>query len=333
MSTCLVPFNQLYIHSSGDVYPCSFVQNNPDFVLGNIQQESLANIWNGEKTRALREKHLGVLPGACERNQSTFLCNKTSVRPHWNPSDLKLRRLDVMLDSACNLTCVMCTNIYDKNGGFKGQYFWENNDEIFSTLTEVELVGGEPLISPYFYRIVDRISPLNPKCEWRLTTNAHYPITDDLVKALTKMHMNRISISLDSLRPEVFEKIRQRSQFQVVYDNIFRFKKLIPQVQINMVVQDSNYHELMDMVKWTQDQGFHFHPILLVHPEKHSISQLSRQEMRNWIVETMARNEILRDREVVFFIKKAMNLFHFQKDLEVIDGYLRQLKIVEKAHV
>ncbi len=333
MSTCLIPFNQLYIHSSGDVYPCSFVQNNPDFVLGNIQQASLATIWEGEKAAALREKHLGVLPGACERNQSTFLCNKTGVRSHFHPSDLKLRRLDVMLDSACNLTCVMCTNIYDKNGGFKENFFWENNDDMFSTIVEVELVGGEPLISPYFFRIVDRISALNPKCQWSLTTNAHYPITEKLIQTLDKMHMNRLSISLDSLKPEVFEKIRQRSQFQIVYDNIFNFKKLIPQIQINMVVQDSNYHELMDMVKWTQDQGFFFHPILLVHPDKHSISQLPRQEMRSWILETMARNEILKDRETIFFLKKAMNLFNFQKDLEVIDAYLRQLKLVEKAHV
>ncbi len=332
MSKCLVPFNQLYLHSSGDVYPCAFVQNNPEFVLGNIQKESLTQIWNGSKANELREKHDGTLPGTCAHNQSTFLCDKTSLRTHFHPSDLKLRRLDVMLDSACNLTCVMCTNIYDKNGGFKEKFFWENNDDIFSSITEVELVGGEPLISPYFFRMVDRVSALNPKCEWRVTTNAHFPVTDAIIKSFEKMHMNRISISLDSLKPEVFEKIRQRSQFKIVHDNIFLINKLIPEVQINMVIQDSNYHEIMDMVKWTRKHGFLLHTILLIHPDKHSISQLPRAETRKWLLDTMAANEIIQDHEVFFVIKKAMNLLGLQRDLEIIDSFLRQLKVMEKIH-
>ncbi len=331
MSTCLVPFNQLYLHSSGDVYPCSFVQNNPDFVLGNIQKDSLSTIWKGQKAEELRASHLGVLPGVCENNQSVFLCHKTSMRRHFHPTDLNLSRLDIMLDSACNLTCVMCTNIYDKNGGFKDKFFWENNDDVFSTVNEVELVGGEPLISPYFYKIVDRVSALNAKCEWRLTTNAHFPITDNLVNSFHKMKLNTISVSLDSLKADVFQKIRQRSEFKLVYDNIFSLKKMIPILRINMVIQDSNFRELTDMCSWALKNGFEFHPILLIHPDKHSISKLPITEIRPWIIETMKANEGLRDKELIFFIKKVMNLFGFQKDLEVVDAYLRQLKLLEKV--
>ena len=330
MSKCQVPFNQLYLHSSGDVYPCAFVQNNPEFVLGNIQKESLAAIWKGSKAEELRAKHNGVIPGTCEKNQSVFLCDKTSLRNHFHPTDLKLRRLDIMLDSACNLTCVMCTNIYDKNGGFKEKFFWENNDDVFQSLNEVELVGGEPLISPYFYRIVDRVSAINPDCEWRLTTNAHFPITENLVTAFGKMKLNTISVSLDSLKADVFQQIRQRSEYKLVYDNIFKLKKLIPIVQVNMVVQDSNFRELAAMTRWTQENGFEFHPILLVYPDKHSITKLPREEIRPWLIETMAANEELKDKELFFFIKKVVSHFGFNKDLEIVDAYLRQLKLMDK---
>lgn len=328
MSTCLVPFNQLYIHSSGDVYPCAFLQNNREYVLGNIQKKKLKDIWEGKSAEKLRKDHLGQIPYHCDKNQSTFLCNKTSLRGHFNMQELKVKRLDVMLDSACNLTCVMCTNIYDKTGGFKDQFFWENNDDILSDLEELELVGGEPLISPYFFKMVDRVTNVNSKCEWRITTNAHFPITEKLKTDFKRIKLKTLSISLDSLDAKIFEGIRGRSQFQIVYDNIFVLKDLVPTIQINMVVQDTNFHELSSMHEWTTNHGFKFHPILLVNPEKHSLSQIPKDVAKAWLVKSMKENNQFKSKEIFFLLKKSMTLFGLHKDLEVKDAYLTQLQTI-----
>jgi radical SAM protein with 4Fe4S-binding SPASM domain len=330
MSTCLVPFNQLYIHSSGEVYPCSFVQNDPNFILGHIQEKSLKEIWNSDAARKLRDAHQGILPGACKSNQQSFLCHKVITRNGFNQTDLKLKRLDIMLDSACNLTCIMCTNIYDRTGGLKSDYFWKNNDEVLSELNEIELVGGEPLISPHFERMVNLVSPINSKCEWRITTNAHYQITDNLLGNFQKINLKSISISLDSLVPGIFEKIRQRSQFDLVFNNILKLKKSIPKIEINMVVQTLNANEVTSLYMWTKKQGFHFYPILLLYPKDHSLLNRSKKENREWLLNLMRENESLNSKEIFFLIKKALANLELQKDPEVLEAYLEQLKLMEK---
>ena len=331
MSTCLVPFNQLYIHSSGEVYPCSFVQNNPDFILGHIQQQTLMQIWQGERAQKLRQDHQGQLPVACDHNQQTFLCHKISLRHHFNQSAVTLKRLDVMLDSACNLTCIMCTNIYDKSGGLKGDYFWQNNDEAFAGLEELELVGGEPLISPYFERLLERMSGVNKHCEWRITTNANYTLTDKLVSNLQRINLPGLTISLDSLKAGVFEQIRQRSSFELVTQNIERFKSFIPRLQINMVVQQLNADEVVAMYEWAQAQDYHFYPILLLYPAEHSLLKRPVALNKEWILKLMKENERLESKELFFLIKKAFQNLGFSRDPEVVEGYYQQLKLMERV--
>src|SRR5690606_29175014 len=220
MTTCLAPFNQLYIHSSGEVYPCNFLQNNPLFKLGHIQEKSLKQIWESEEIKSFRKSHLENLPSRCKSNQETFFCHKTNLRPNFDLESIKLRRLDIMLDSRCNLACIMCTNIFDKTGGLRGDFFWESNHDIFSQLDELELVGGEPVISPYFNRFVKFVTSINSHCSWLITTNAHYPLTNEILNNFNKIKLNSLSISLDSLEKDIFEKIRKKSNFDLVMNNI-----------------------------------------------------------------------------------------------------------------
>lgn len=324
MNTCPLPVNQLYVHASGRVYPCNFLQENPEFALGHIQEQTLAEIWRGAPARALREQHLSTPPKTCLDNQGRFLCHKVSGRRNFN-QDGRLKRLDVMLDSACNLTCIMCTNIYDPTGGLKGDFFWENNHATFAGLDELELVGGEPLISPHFYRLVDLVAPLNPGLEWRVTTNAHYELTGKLMGALNRMRLKKLSVSLDSLDAPTFEKIRQRSRHQVVLDNVRDLKRRLP-VEINMVVQQLNCDEVVDVYRWTRAEGLGFYPIMLLQPDTHSLLKRPGQENKRWLLRLFDQNERLRSPELFFLGKKAMGNFGLRGDPEVALCYARQLE-------
>jgi radical SAM protein with 4Fe4S-binding SPASM domain len=330
MSTCLVPFNQLYVHSSGEVYPCSFVQNNPDFILGHIQEQALLDIWQGERAEKLRRDHQGQLPLACDQNQTNFSCHKTSLRHHFNYSASTIKRLDVMLDSACNLTCIMCTNIYDRTGGLRGDFFWTNNDETFAQLEELELVGGEPLISPHFERLTERVSKLNKHCQWRITTNANYQLTNRLITNLQMINLPSLTISLDSLEETVFQQIRLRSNYKLVRENIKQLGSLIPQLQINMVVQQLNADEVVAMYEWAKDQEFHFYPILLLYPVAHSLLQRPLSENKHWLLGLMQKNELLESKELFFLIKKAFQHLGLNRDPEIVENYYQQLKLMER---
>lgn len=332
MGHCPLSSNQLYIHSSGEVYTCSFLQNKPEHILGHIGKQSLREIWNSKPRSDFAQTHSSDnLMDFCKKYQADYSCHKTGNRTYFN-KDGTLKRLDIMLDSACNLKCIMCTNIYDRTGGLKDNYFWENNDDTFKSIQEIELVGGEPVISPYFFKIIDQVYKLNPDCRWFMTTNAHYDLTSEIIERLQKAKFDSISISLDSLKKDVFEKIRVRSHFEKVYQNIFRLKKILPRVQINTVIQLDNYEELISLYEWCQKEEFHFYPILLQYPDTFSLKHLDSHLKKNWIIEVMQKNESFKSPELVFFVKKLLAIDPIRNDPEVRMNYLRQLEIMGEVN-
>lgn len=332
MGHCPLSTNQLYVHSSGEVFTCSFLQNNPDYVLGNIQKQSLQDIWKSNERIAFARTHQsGELRESCHKYQEDFLCNKIGNRTYFDKSDL-IKRLDIMLDSACNLKCIMCTNIYDRTGGLKSDFFWENNDETFSSIEEIEIVGGEPVISPHYLRLVDLMARLNPDCRWFMTTNAHYDLDEKILESFKKVRFQSLSISLDSLKKDVFEKIRVKSRFEKVISNIAELKKHLPLIQINTVIQRDNYQELIPLYLWCKNQGFKFYPILLQYPDTYSLKHIPVSEKKDWLLGAMEQNEQLRSKEVFFLIKKLMAVDSVGSIAEVKIQYLRQLEIMREHY-
>ena len=51
---CVYPWKQVFIEANGDVYPCCAADKN-GLLMGNMSEESLAQIWNGQRYRALRQ--------------------------------------------------------------------------------------------------------------------------------------------------------------------------------------------------------------------------------------------------------------------------------------
>lgn len=333
MSMCAAPFNQLYLHSSGKVYPCSFLQNDPKYIMGDLTNQTITEIWNSIELKKFRDNHVNEDQSLrCFHNQKKYLCDKLNNRSFYNNFDKSLKRIDIMLDSFCNLVCVMCTNIYDETGGFKKQFFWDNNDVEISKLTEIELVGGEPLISPYFYKLVDKTIAQNQKCQWKITTNANYPITTKLKKALEKLNFTTFAISLDSLKKDVFEQIRQKSSHELVMSNITTYQSFIKSIHINMVVQTLNHDEVFEMYHWAQERGFKFYPILLTYPELHSLLTLPLEQLKDIVLRYIQDNQKVRSIEIFFLIKKIIYNSFLQKDLDILSSYQVHLEQIGNAH-
>ncbi len=103
MRTCLSPWNQMYVTMNGDVYPCSFIYRIPSetfdeyfmnskaqapleaFRIGNLNKDSLSNIWNGPKIREIRRILLDS-----QRNLQLDLADYLKLRedtPKDNPLD------------------------------------------------------------------------------------------------------------------------------------------------------------------------------------------------------------------------------------------------------
>lgn len=53
-SECYIPFLHVVIQSNGDVIPCCYADDR--FLMGNVNEDSLVEIWNNNKYRVFREK-------------------------------------------------------------------------------------------------------------------------------------------------------------------------------------------------------------------------------------------------------------------------------------
>ena len=82
-SCCTAPFDDIVILWNGDVVLCCYDYNGFN-IIGNINQDSIENIWNSEKVMIIRNKF---------KNKETHdlpLCNKCYLAPH-NFKDKKLK--------------------------------------------------------------------------------------------------------------------------------------------------------------------------------------------------------------------------------------------------
>jgi len=85
-------------------------------------------------------------------------------------------------------------------------------------IREVRFTGGEPLLRRGLARIVARTAELRPRPEISLTTNG-IGLTRT-AGPLRASGLDRINVSLDTLRPETFRKLARRDRLPDVLDGL-----------------------------------------------------------------------------------------------------------------
>lgn len=68
-SFCADPFRRIGILANGDVQCCCHSFRNEDIIIGNIHEETISDIWNGEKLKAIRDafvNNMDKIPGYCK---------------------------------------------------------------------------------------------------------------------------------------------------------------------------------------------------------------------------------------------------------------------------
>ncbi|KWT88553.1 radical SAM protein [Candidatus Magnetominusculus xianensis] len=124
----------------------------------------------------------------------------------------------------CNLRCPFCINDWSTING--NTPVSERTFE--KILTLLPLLNSfylscyfEPTIHPDFESILKMI-PDEHRKKVLFTTNLSKKLSDGVIDELSSSGFNYINISLDSLNPEVFEKMRRGARFDVFYDNLRR---------------------------------------------------------------------------------------------------------------
>ena len=159
----------------------------------------------------------------------------------------KLDTLFFELTDECNLACLHCGSSCspEKRTMLPKEYIFKTLKEVkdaYGSEIFIALTGGEPLLHPDFFEIVDKINELG--FSWGITTNGTL-IDEEMAKKLENHHMGSISISLDGLKEE-HNKLRRNS---FAFDkavkgiqNVVQYTKAISMV--TTVVSKLNIHSL-----------------------------------------------------------------------------------------
>lgn len=171
--------------------------------------------------------------------------------------------LRVSLTDRCNLRCTYCMPEEGLQWLAKPELL--TDDEIVRLIriavtrlgiTEVRFTGGEPLLRPGLVSIVERCAALEPRPQMSLTTNGIG--LERTAEALHAAGLDRVNVSLDTLDPEVFQRMTRRKRHADVLRGMAaaRAAGLTP-VKVNAVLMAGlNDTEAPDLLAWAIDEGY-----------------------------------------------------------------------------
>ena len=178
-----------------------------------------------------------------------------------------LRDLRISVTDRCNFRCPYCmpAELYGEEFTFLPRSEILSFEEIerltrvFVDLgvAKIRLTGGEPLVRAHLPELIERVAAVDPGIDLAMTTNGALlaPVVQDLAKA----GLRRITVSLDSLDPDVFTAMCGRDNVHpdVVLEAIDAAAAAgFTPVKINCVVQRGvNDHTIVDLARHFRGTG------------------------------------------------------------------------------
>ena len=169
-----------------------------------------------------------------------------------------LKSLRVSLIDKCNLRCQYCMP--------EEEYVWLPRDDIltvdeigelvdvFSELgvDRVRLTGGEPLLRKEVTDVVERLAANPDIRDLNMTING--VLLEKQAESLRSAGLDRVTVSLDTLRPERFKELTRRDRLPEVFEGIdAAVESGLKPLKINTVVMRGyNDDELTDMIDFAR---------------------------------------------------------------------------------
>ncbi|MFD5321732.1 GTP 3',8-cyclase MoaA [Streptomyces sp. NPDC127098] len=171
--------------------------------------------------------------------------------------------LRVSLTDRCNLRCTYCMPEEGLSWLAKPELL--TDDEVVRLVTiavtelgvtEVRFTGGEPLLRPGLVSIVERCATLRPRPSLALTTNGIG--LERTAEALRAAGLDRVNVSLDTLDPEVFQRLTRRRRHEDVLSGLAAARAAgLDPIKINSVLMPGlNDHEAPELLAWAIEEGY-----------------------------------------------------------------------------
>jgi MoaA/NifB/PqqE/SkfB family radical SAM enzyme len=280
---CPLPWTGVYIGPKGSVKNCAISND----ILGNVQDTPVEELLSGSKNISIKTDMLNHT-----RHERCINCYKvenlsnTESQSHgssnrsWykkygvknlelydDPTNFKLKILDLRWRNTCNLACVYCgptlsskwadeLNITDYN--INDNTLQKNKKYILDQLDSIDhvyLAGGEPLMIVENLELLNLLSQKNPNVEIRINTNLSVVDTKIFKKLLTFKNV-KWTISVDAAGSE-YDYIRYPGNWNQFYNNLVGLKDKNFDINFNMVWCILNAESIFKCIDQLEVTGFH----------------------------------------------------------------------------
>ena len=266
---CVLPWMHLYIGPDGNVLPCCVADQK--FPMGNINDTSVDDISKSSTFNLLRTNMLaGNRSKECSRCYTQEDAGLRSARQshnvRWSQKKLNVESngtlkkfkpvyLDIRLNNICNLKCRMCSGYYSSAIAQEEAMLFGNQQSVDASMQSAQkalaleniikylpqaekiyFAGGEPLLAPEHYKILDALIACgNTNLEITYNTNfTTLTYRGRSVLDLWKQFSNiKIGASLDA-EGAVAEYVRHGTKWNTIESNLELVKSQCP--HINFIV-------------------------------------------------------------------------------------------------
>ena len=171
-----------------------------------------------------------------------------------------LRNLRVSVTDRCNLRCSYCMPEPD--------YVWlpredilhfeeiERLVDVFTSLgvDKVRLTGGEPLLRRDLPSLIRRLASRPAIRDLAMTTNG--VLLASQATALRDAGLHRLTVSLDTLKPDRFRSLTRFDELPRVLEGIATAAPLFPGLKLDtVVIRGVNDDELVDLIEFGRGHG------------------------------------------------------------------------------
>lgn len=168
-----------------------------------------------------------------------------------------LLKLRIVVNSVCNFSCIFCH--FEGQSKLIPELTPEDIGFVIDAAMKVgindyKITGGEPLLRKDIVSIIEEIAERRPS-DISLTTNGY--MLRDLAGRLSHAGLNRLNVSLHSLRPDRYRYITGINGFEKVMNGLMEAKNYFKRIKLNVVLLSGvNIDEVDDVIDFASKHGF-----------------------------------------------------------------------------
>ncbi len=277
----MLPWIHTYISPSGDTLPCCITPVHQS--LGNVQQRSIAELWNADAMKALRLNMLADRPSTgCEtcyqHEQAGLETHRKNMNErfahHWDRvestrEDGTVEKLswpffDIRFSNICNFKCRSCSPAL--SSGWNQDYFalngvmppedirpmkdpaalWAQIEPLIPEIEEIYFAGGEPLLMDEHYRILELLVQ-KKKFDVRIGYNTNFSRftykSTNLIELWSQFEHVTVGASLDASHARG-EYLRKGQKWAEVVESRKKMIALCPRAEFHIAATVSIFNIL-----------------------------------------------------------------------------------------